>query len=83
MVLGIWCLLVLDSLQELHKAMKGLGTDDRTLIRVIVTRTELDMQYIKAEYEKKFKGSLGDAVHSETSRHYRSFLLALLGGHEH
>lgn len=69
--------------KELHKAMKGLGTDDRTLIRVIVTRTELDMQYIKAEYEKKFKGPLVDAVHSETSRHYRSFLLALLGGHKH
>ncbi|KAL7243884.1 hypothetical protein ACSBR1_016156 [Camellia fascicularis] len=34
----------------LHKAMKGLGTDDTTLTRVIVTRTEIDMQYIKAEY---------------------------------
>lgn len=63
----------------LRKAMKGLGTDDTTLIRVIVTRTELDMQYIKAEYEKKYKKPLVDAVHSETSGHYRSFLLALLG----
>ncbi|KAJ9555393.1 hypothetical protein OSB04_010007 [Centaurea solstitialis] len=36
----------------LRKAMKGLGTDDTTLIRVIVTRTEIDMQYIKAEYHK-------------------------------
>ncbi|XAR59007.1 hypothetical protein NMG60_11014619 [Bertholletia excelsa] len=63
----------------LYKAMKGLGTDDTTLIRVIVTRTEIDMQYIKAEYQKKFKKSLNDAVHSETSGHYRSFLLSLLG----
>ena len=66
-------------LQVLRKAMKGLGTDDTTLIRVIVTRTEIDMQYIKVEYEKKYKKSLVDAVHSETSGHYRSFLLALLG----
>ncbi|KAM0871643.1 hypothetical protein ACQ4PT_039245 [Festuca glaucescens] len=36
----------------LHKAMKGLGTSDTALIRVVVTRTEIDMQYIKAEYHK-------------------------------
>ncbi|PNX65815.1 annexin d5-like protein [Trifolium pratense] len=63
----------------LHKAMKGMGTNDSTLIRVIVTRTEIDMQYIKAEYAKKYKKTLNDAVHSETSGNYRAFLLALLG----
>ncbi|KAK4744165.1 hypothetical protein SAY87_010477 [Trapa incisa] len=63
----------------LRKAMKGLGTDDTTLIRVIVTRTEIDMQYIKAEYLKKYKKTLNDAVHSETSGYYRTFLLLLLG----
>ncbi|KAH9724561.1 Annexin [Citrus sinensis] len=65
--------------QVLHKAMKGLGTDDTTLVRVIVTRTEIDMQYIKAEYSKKYKKTLTDAVHSETSGNYRAFLLSLLG----
>ncbi|KAM6568061.1 hypothetical protein CsatB_016046 [Cannabis sativa] len=63
----------------LYKAMKGFGTNDTTLIRVIVTRTEIDMQYIKAEYLKKYKKPLNDAVHSETSSHYRTFLLSLLG----
>jgi len=63
----------------LQKAMKGMGTDDTTLTRVIVTRAEIDMQYIKAEYHKKFGKSLNDAVHSETSGHYRAFLLALIG----
>ncbi|KAG8382657.1 hypothetical protein BUALT_Bualt05G0100100 [Buddleja alternifolia] len=63
----------------LHKAMKGMGTDDSTLIRVIVTRTEIDMQYIKAEYQKMYGKTLHDAVHSETSSHYRTFLLSLLG----
>ncbi|KAL3340449.1 hypothetical protein AABB24_028872 [Solanum stoloniferum] len=68
--------------KELHKAMKGLGTNDTTLIRIVVTRTEIDMQYIKAEYQKKHKKSLNDAVHSETSGDYRTFLLSLLGpGH--
>lgn len=63
----------------LYNSMKGLGTNDTTLIRVIVTRTEIDMQYIKAEYYKKYKKTLNDAVHSETSSHYRTFLLSLLG----
>lgn len=59
--------------------MKGLGTDDSTLIRVIVTRAEVDMQYIKQEYHKKYSKTLNDAVQSETSGHYKNFLLALLG----
>ncbi|XP_014756813.1 annexin D5 isoform X2 [Brachypodium distachyon] len=63
----------------MHKAMKGLGTSDTTLIRVVVTRTEIDMQYIKAEYHKKYKRSLADAIHSETSGNYRTFLLSLVG----
>ncbi|KAK3001707.1 hypothetical protein RJ639_021921, partial [Escallonia herrerae] len=61
----------------LRKAMKGMGTDDTTLTRVIVTRAEIDMQYIKAEYHKKHRNSLNDAVHSETSSHFRTFLLSL------
>ncbi|WOG97087.1 hypothetical protein DCAR_0416426 [Daucus carota subsp. sativus] len=67
----------------LNKAMKGLGTDDTKLIRVIVTRTEIDMQYIKAEYLKKYGKTLNDEVQSETSGHYRTFLLALLGPKNH
>ncbi|KAL7149604.1 hypothetical protein ABFS83_05G052400 [Erythranthe nasuta] len=63
----------------LHKSMKGAGTDDSTLTRVIVTRTEIDMQYIKAEYQRKHGKTLNDVVHSETSSHFRAFLLALLG----
>ncbi|RVW34567.1 Annexin D5 [Vitis vinifera] len=63
----------------LHKAMKGLGTDDTTLTRIIVTRAEIDLQYIKQEYRKKYGKTLNDAVHSETSGHYKAFLLALLG----
>ncbi|XP_016507000.1 annexin D5-like isoform X1 [Nicotiana tabacum] len=65
--------------KQLHKAMKGLGTNDATLIRIIITRAEIDMQYIKAEYRKKYKKCLNDAVYSETSGNYRTFLLDLLG----
>nr|XP_025653078.1 annexin D5-like [Arachis hypogaea] len=63
----------------LYKSMKGLGTDDITLTRIIVTRTEIDMHYIKIEYFKKYHKTLNDAVHSDTLGHYRDFLLQLLG----
>uniref|UniRef100_A0A0D9XDF2 Annexin n=1 Tax=Leersia perrieri TaxID=77586 RepID=A0A0D9XDF2_9ORYZ len=65
----------------LRKSMKGMGTNDSTLIRVVVTRTEIDMQYIKAEYYKKYKKSLAEAINSETSGNYRTFLLSLVGSH--
>ncbi|XP_039067944.1 annexin D5-like [Hibiscus syriacus] len=61
----------------LRRAMKH--NNDLTLMRVIVTRTEYDMQYIKAEYLKKYKKTLDGVVHSATSGYYRTFLLALLG----
>lgn len=59
--------------------MKGLGTDEERLTRIIVTRTELDMKYIKAEYLRLFNKTLNDAVSSETSGNYKNFLLSLLG----
>lgn len=46
----------------LHKSMKLLGTNDRDLIRLIVTRAEVDMVEIKREYQSQYGESLADAV---------------------
>ncbi|KAG5536639.1 hypothetical protein RHGRI_024158 [Rhododendron griersonianum] len=64
--------------KALHKSMDGLGTDDETLTRIIVSRAEVDIERIKAEYLKKYGKSLSDDVHSDTSGQYRAFLLLLL-----
>ena len=66
-------------LQILRKSMKGVGTDDSRLIRVIVTRTEIDMQYIKEAYYTKYEKPLTHAVRSDTTGHYKDFLLQLIG----
>ena len=34
--------------------MIGLGTDDATLVRVVVTRCEIDMQHIKETFLRKY-----------------------------
>ena len=35
-----------------------MGTDDRTLIRVVVTRCEVDMKQIKTEFQNRYNQSL-------------------------
>ena len=41
---------------------QGLGTDDHTLIRVIVSRCEVDMVQIKKKFYQKYHQSLGSFI---------------------
>lgn len=65
--------------QVLHKSMQGIGTDEDALTRVIITRAEKDLLYIKELYHKKNGKLLAHDVAGDTSRHYKHFLLTLLG----
>ncbi|XP_005410993.1 PREDICTED: annexin A13 isoform X2 [Chinchilla lanigera] len=63
---------------RLYKAMKGTGTDEDTLISIIITRAEVDLQGIKAKFQEKYQKSLSDMVSSDTSGDFRKLLVALL-----
>nr|ADF80698.1 RT07313p [Drosophila melanogaster] len=64
---------------RLYKAMNGAGTDDATLIRIIVSRSEIDLETIKQEFERIYNRTLHSAVVAETSGDYKRALTALLG----
>ncbi|VDP11128.1 unnamed protein product [Soboliphyme baturini] len=66
--------------EMLYNAMKGLGTDDNTLIRIIVSRSEIDLNLVKQEFYSIYKKSLEDFVKSETSGKYKDALLAIIRG---
>ncbi|ROL55420.1 Annexin A3 [Anabarilius grahami] len=44
--------------EKLYKSMKGAGTDETTLTRLMVSRGEIDMLDIRAEYKKLYQSSL-------------------------
>ncbi len=56
----------------------GLGTDDSTLIRVIVSRSEIDLETIKKLYEQHYERPLYNAVESETSGDYKKAILSVI-----
>lgn len=48
--------------EELYKSMDGLGTNDKKLIRLVVTRSEVDMGEIKEAFEKLYEKSLENYI---------------------
>ncbi|XP_072381454.1 annexin B9-like isoform X3 [Diabrotica undecimpunctata] len=63
---------------KLHDAMAGMGTDDKTLIRIIVSRSEIDLEDIKEAYEAKYAKTLYERVSSDESSNIKKILLALI-----
>ncbi|KAM1556140.1 hypothetical protein PS2_039545 [Malus domestica] len=65
--------------EVIKDSVVGLGTDEDSLNRAIVTRAEIDMIKIREEYSKMSKTSLVDDVIGDTSGDYKNFLLTLIG----
>uniref|UniRef100_A0AAV2LF04 Annexin n=1 Tax=Knipowitschia caucasica TaxID=637954 RepID=A0AAV2LF04_KNICA len=68
--------------ERLHKAMAGAGTKDRTLIRIMVSRSEVDMLDIRQEYLKHYGKSLFTHISGDASGDYKKLLLKLCGGND-
>ncbi|KAG5450044.1 Annexin A11 [Clonorchis sinensis] len=64
--------------KQLKKSMEGAGTRDRQLIRIVVTRCEVDMADIKVEFLRQNGKSLEAWIADDTSGDYKRMLLALI-----
>uniref|UniRef100_A0A8C9QUF7 Annexin n=1 Tax=Spermophilus dauricus TaxID=99837 RepID=A0A8C9QUF7_SPEDA len=65
--------------ERLHYAMKGAGTLDGTLIRNIVSRSEIDLNLIKSQFKKMYGKTLSSMIMDDTSGDYKNALLSLVG----
>ncbi|CAA0808935.1 Annexin D3 [Striga hermonthica] len=77
----IWCLDIPEKhfAEVIRSSIVGLGTDEDSLTRAVVTRAEIDMMKIRGEYFNTYKSSMDNAVIGDTSGDYKDFLMTLLG----
>lgn len=52
--------------EELFDTMVGLGTNDHKLIRILVTRSEIDLDKIQDKYSQLYGRTLGSSIDVST-----------------
>ena len=63
---------------RIKKAIQGFGTDNKTLIRILVTRCEVDMTIIKKYYKQLYKKDMIDDIKSDISGDYQKLMIELI-----
>ncbi|XP_071837116.1 annexin A13-like [Apostichopus japonicus] len=63
-----------------YNALKGIGTKDQQLIRVIVSRSEIDLLRVRAAFYTKYETGLASFVDEDCGGDYKSLLLGLIKG---
>ncbi|XP_071965357.1 annexin A13-like [Antedon mediterranea] len=66
--------------ERAYDAVHGPATDDEQLIRVIISRSEIDLKRIKAAFMFKYEKGLATFVEEDTSGDYKKMLIALIKG---
>ena len=62
---------------RVHDALKGLGTKDHLLMRVLITRDEIDMPQIKQYYKQLYGKDMVEAIKSDISGDYEKLMVEL------
>jgi annexin D len=65
--------------QVIRSSIVGLGTDEESLTRAIVSRAEVDMKKVKEEYKVRYRKTVTGDVNGDTSGYYNGILLTLVG----
>ena len=62
---------------KVYDAVKGSGTKDKLLMRILITRDEIDMPQIKECYKKMYGKDMVQAVKDDTTGDYKKILVEL------
>lgn len=65
---------------QLNKSLKGMGTNETTLIEILCSRTNDELWAIKNQYRTQFGRNLEDDIIADTSGDFRDILVTLLQG---
>jgi|Transcript_154490 hypothetical protein len=65
--------------ERIYQSMDGAGTNDKALIRHVVSHAEVDMEDIKTEFMKKYKKSVSKMIEKDTSGDYKRGLIEIVG----
>lgn len=63
---------------RIREAVKGIGTNEKILNRIIVTRNEIDIKIIKEYYRLLYQRDMLKDIKDDTSGNYRNLLVALI-----
>jgi len=63
--------------ERLYKCMKGVGTDDATLIRIVIGRSEVDLEDIKDRFFDMYNKSLAKMIKDDISGNYKRLMIAI------
>ena len=66
------------SARELRKAMKGIATDEETILEIICTKTNAQLEEIKETYTEIFDRDLESDLESEIRGDFKCLMIACL-----
>ena len=63
---------------SLRKAMKGLGTDETSIIQLVCRRSNAELQAIRADFRRQFNRDLIDDLKSELGGSLEDLIVGLV-----
>ena len=64
--------------EKIYSAIKGLGTDEETLIRSLISRSDLDIEAVKKIYQDKYDQEMKEDIMGDTSGAFQKLCLHLI-----